>query len=159
MNPSCFSSPTLVERFWSKVDKRQPDDCWEWQGCKLPRGYGKIGSGGKHGETLLATHVAWFLSTGAPPDEFVLHKCDNPKCVNPAHLFVGTHLDNMRDQRAKDRHQHGENHQWAKLTAGDVVEIRRRRAKGETLASIADDYGVTFQNISKIAKGHSWSEL
>ena len=96
-----FSSPTLADRFWPKVKILGLDDCWEWQGAKLPRGYGKLGAGGKHRGWILATHVSWFLHTGKAPDRFVLHTCDNPKCVNPKHLFLGTHQDNMDDQGVK----------------------------------------------------------
>ena len=151
-----FSSPTLAVRFWAKVKRGAPNECWEWQARKLPRGYGIIGAGGKYGKSLLATHVAWFLATGNIPDKFVLHHCDNPKCVNPNHLFLGTHQDNMADQKKKKRHCYGENHQWAKLTAEQVKEIRKRRILGETLMDIAKDYGVTYQLISKIAKNYCW---
>jgi hypothetical protein len=151
-----FSSPTLADRFWAKVCVGKVDECWEWQGAKLPRGYGKIGSGGKYGKCLLATHVSWFLHTGASPDIFVLHTCDNPKCVNPNHLFLGTHQDNMTDQKTKRRHQFGEKHPWAKLNSEQVRDIRKRRLMGEELKSIAKDYGVTFQAISKITTDCCW---
>src|SRR4051794_14535196 len=99
MRPKC--SP--AERFWSKVDIRGPEDCWPWTASKLPRGYGQIYHSGLR-RPVAAQRMAWELTRGAiPPGLGVLHSCDNPPCVNPAHLWIGTDADNHADMVAKGR--------------------------------------------------------
>lgn len=101
----------LAERFWAKVDKRGPDECWPWLGGTSD-GYGVIGVGRRAEGVKRATHIAWTLEHGVPlPDGMdALHKCDNPPCVNPKHLFPGTQADNVKDMLAKGRHSHGRRH-------------------------------------------------
>jgi hypothetical protein len=95
-----------MDRFWSKVKKS--DGCWEWIGAKDGCGYGKLGLGGK----LIGAHrMAWILSFGPIPEGLsVCHRCDNPGCVNPGHLFVASHRGNMLDMVAKHRHNQAWNH-------------------------------------------------
>lgn len=93
----------VAERFWNKVDIREPDECWEWQGYRLLHRYGRVSV---ENRKIAYTHrVAWELTHGPVPGGMhVLHLCDNPPCVNPAHLFLGTLSDNTQDMLSKKRH-------------------------------------------------------
>ena len=93
---------TLAERFWAKVV--QSEGCWQWTGAKTGDGYGAISSGGRKDGMVRAPRVSWALHFGAIPAGLVVcHRCDNPECTNPAHLFLGTHKDNAHDAIAKGR--------------------------------------------------------
>jgi hypothetical protein len=93
-----------AERFWSRVDRRNEDECWPWTSTLDSDGYGKLRLTGKQ---RAAHRVAWALANGRNPDLCVCHSCDNPTCVNPAHLWQGTQADNIRDMHAKGRHRRG----------------------------------------------------
>jgi HNH endonuclease len=136
----------LEARFWAKVDKGGHDECWKWKGAKLPKGYGKINDG--TGRTISAHRVSWFLARGEYPVQHVLHRCDNPACVNPSHLFLGTIADNNADMLAKGR-------KFSKLTQRQVAEIRKRLPSATT-QSLADEFGVSQSLISHIKHGRAW---
>lgn len=146
----------LIERFLSYVDK-SVGDCWIWRGARQSRNrYGTFGIGGK---ILLSHRVSYELHCGEiPKGMHVLHKCDVPYCVNPAHLFLGTHQDNMADKECKGRGNQpkGERHGNAKLTEENVRSIR---ASSETLKTLAVRYGVTFGLISHIKRGRAWTHI
>lgn len=96
-----FVQRALADRFWPKVDKS--GECWLWTGARDERGYGRIGTGGKHG-TALAHRVAWELTAGAlSSGAVVCHRCDVPACVRPDHLFLGSQQENLADMRNKGR--------------------------------------------------------
>lgn len=129
-------------------------------GCKSPSGYGVVRY---RTENWIASRLAWTLTSGAEPEGFVCHRCDNPPCCNPAHLFVGTQADNMADcsqkGRARGPNRKGSQHGNARLSDTQVLEIRRRRSEGEKLLLLAKEFGVTEAAISGIARRISWKHL
>lgn len=146
-----------LERFWEKVDKRGPDDCWEWQGNVLRGGYGKIEVDKK---TQTTHRFSYGLHHGPIPNGMcVCHSCDNPPCVNPDHLFLGTHQDNMTDKMKKGRHRaaRGEDVASAKLTAREVSVIRATRGILPGYI-VAETFGVSGGTISSIHSGRRWAE-
>jgi hypothetical protein len=149
------------ERFWSKVKKQGPDECWVWQGTISKNGYGSFKLAGK---AQTSSRVAWLASYGRPAGEnMVLHKCDNRPCCNPAHLYLGDVKQNARDMVERGRRRSGpvkgEHNGNSKLTETQVAEIKRLIASGKTNKAIAPLYGVTHQMISKIRRGHFWKHV
>lgn len=141
------------ENFWSKVSRAGPDECWEWVALKYPSGYGKIYI---DRAGVLAHRYSYTLSVGTIPEgAHVLHKCDNPSCVNPEHLFLGTHADNMADMVDKGRA--AKNNKT--LTKEQVAEIKYRLSKGDSPTSIADSYEVGRSAISHIKSGRNWADV
>jgi len=148
---------TDSERFWSKVDKKGEDECWEWLGSKIPDGYGnmKISSG-----VILSHRFCYELTYGKVPRSMcVCHTCDNPPCCNPKHLFLGTRSENTIDMYNKGRgvNNSGENHGGAILTKEQVNEIRKlRESNNLTYITLANKYGVSEGHISKIITNKKW---
>lgn len=160
----------LETRFWNKVDKNGPvpphrpglGKCWVWTAYCLPFGHGTIKIGGKRGRHHPAQRIAWELENGPVPDGMcVLHKCDVPRCVRVSHLFLGTREDNNLDMKAKGRarSRRGEKGTNAKLTAKAVRDIRKCRAAGATLGSLAKRYGVHETCVHKIVSRESWKHI
>jgi len=145
-------------RFFAKIDRRGDDECWEWTGGRFHYGHGAFKAGGK---TSGAHRFAWAIANGPiPPGMFVCHHCDNPPCVNPAHLFVGTQADNDGDRTAKGRDARGEAHGMAKLTDGDVAEIRRLyKSAGLLQREIGRLYGVDPTMVSLIVRRRNWKHV
>jgi hypothetical protein len=147
----------LEMRFWDKV--RIGDGCWEWTAHAHISGYGIFRVGRKLEK---ASRFSWSLANGPiPRGMLVLHRCDNPSCVRPGHLFLGTHQDNADDKMAKGRHVvvRGEKHHEAKLSSNDVLEIRRRHGLGETQTKLGREFGVTQAMVSEIVLRKSWRHL
>ena len=150
-------TPKDTERFWSKVDRRGDGECWNWKAYTNRGGYGWVRWNGK---AHLSHRIAYLLTYGEPGELCVLHKCDNRRCVNPRHLWLGTRADNIHDCVAKGRHRHtlpaplyGEDHPMSKLTDKQVEEIRTRYAAGGvTYRSLAKEYGVSHQQIGDIVR-------
>jgi len=143
------------DRFWAKVQKT--DGCWIWQGDRFAYGYGRIKV---RPRTLLAHRVSWEIAHGPiPPGLFVCHHCDNPPCVNPAHLFLGTCDDNIRDRDRKGRGgwSAGSAHYLAKLSEPEVVAARYAYAlSGCTQAALMRALGVSQPTASRLLTGTSY---
>lgn len=138
-----FANP---DAFWQRVDRG--DGCWLWKQSVGSHGYGQTIN---RGRVTVAHRVAWELTNGPiPPDKEVCHTCDNRRCCNPAHLFLGTRADNMADAKNKGRTMRGEKQNFAKLTEDDVREIRRRRNLGEARKTIAQDFGITPTTVGDV---------
>ena len=169
--------------FWGKVDKEKStffyngSKCWEWTAGQNPKGYGQFLAGRK---MELAHRVAWVIANGEILDNLhVLHHCDNPSCVNPSHLFLGTELDNARDKEMKGRGNHargnrsarythpestarGECHGMSKLTWENVREIRRRYKwggiGGDDLKTLSLEFEVDASVIHDVVRNKTWKE-
>lgn len=155
-------SASFLKRFWPKIDKRGPDECWLWKAAFVNGGYGVIGSDHPVPAMLRAHRVSYELAVGEILAGMeVCHICDNPPCCNPAHLFAGTHAQNMADMAAKDRANGGappgERHGRAKLTYKQVREIRSTPAI--SLRATAKKFGVSKSMVSFIRRGENWKEL
>ena len=161
-----MSAKQTEESFWAKVsgDRNERDGCWDWQGSCNNTGYGTVAW---HGKVYTAHRVAAWLNglvkdPNAPRDKraktHVLHKCDNRKCCNPSHFFLGNYADNQIDAYAKKRRGQpkGEAHTNAKLTTKEVQMIRRLYEKGLTQMALAEKFGVSQRTISLIVRKETY---
>lgn len=144
------------KRFWSYVDIKSPDECWEWIGAVSRMGYGVFG----HRHDYIPAHrMAWELSYGPIPNDMcVCHECDNKKCENPDHLFLGTLADNMADKVKKGRQSRGESSGNAKLTDSQILEIREL-SKTHTPKQLATMFNVNTSHIWRITSRVSWKHI
>lgn len=143
-------SPSAIERFWAKVDKRDDDECWPWTATRdRPNSYGRFQVGRKNHR---AHRVAYELEHGrVPPGLVVMHRCDNPPCCNPAHLRLGTQAQNHMDSVAKGRLAS------AILNPADVVEARYRYEAGQACVSLAIEFGVNEFVMWEALTGRTWA--
>lgn len=151
---------TAPDRFWSKVQRGSEHECWPWVGHRNRLGYGRFTY--VRGMTQQATRIAWLLWHGSlpPNDMFVCHSCDNPPCVNPNHLWLGTCKQNVQDMVQKGRHnptpKRGEESNKAKLSAAQALEIYNSNEPHKVLA---ERYGVSATAIYWIKTGKNWSHV
>jgi len=147
--------------FWSRVNILRGNLCWEWTGPLNNWGYGRAKLSTI--KTQIASRVAWILTSGVTPPKGVLvcHKCDNPKCCRPDHLFLGTPSDNSQDRENKSRGRDvkGRNHHHAKLTNENVRDILKMRSEGLFLREIAEKFKVTIATISYVTTGKTWTHI
>jgi hypothetical protein len=165
-------TPTATERFWSKVDRRGPDECWPWT-ASTSAGYGQFTVWVDQHRTNLKSHRAvWMLTYGpVPVDRQVNHTCDNALCCNPAHLEPGTQTENIADATRKGRMAscgaatrpevipYGEKHYNARLTVAKVIELRRRFESGEKLTLLAKEFGIDCGHASAVANRKKWKQV
>lgn len=143
-------TPSLLE---SLVTINNDTGCWVWRGVRSTAGYPYHGA-------IRAHRAVYELFNGPIPEgQFVCHRCDNPPCVNPAHLFAGTSAENTRDCAEKRRFPHGESHFRAKFTAPMVRSIRRRFECGASATAMAREFGVGRSTIIKIVTRKLWKYL
>jgi hypothetical protein len=147
----------MSERFMAKVSPEPISGCWLWTAHCNRGGYG-VHSVGK--KLILAHRFSWEMRHG-PIEEgkYVLHFCDQPSCVNPDHLWLGTKAENNRDRAIKGRSSRGAHRNTSKLSETQALEIRRRALAGETLASLGREFGVTWQTVQGIRNGKYWHWL
>ncbi len=146
-------------KFWRRVSREA--GCWLWLAGKTKQGYGRFKYNGY--DRVMAHRFSWEIHNGTIPDGlFVLHKCDNPPCVRPDHLFLGTKRDNIDDAISKGRWGGpvpGSAHPFARLTEDAVLEIRRRLAAGEYGRDLAREFAVGEMTISDIRRRKTWAHL
>lgn len=148
---------SLPDRFWPRVGNPLTDGCWEWVGQTNRNGYGVLWVL-EEGKQRLAHRISWTINVGPIPNGIcVLHRCDNPRCVNPEHLFLGTQTDNLDDCTSKGRRPAGERNGASKLTLSQVKEIRALR-ESETQDSIALRYGVSRRAIGFVLSNATWRD-
>jgi len=178
-----------LKRFWAKVNIGEDSKCWEWLGAKSSWGYGSFGFKKKH---FIASRLSWMIANGRIPNGMIImHSCDNPACVNPDHLHLGTHQDNTDDKVSKGRHgwvsgdshysrtsperlargdrngsrthpesiRRGSNHHASKLSASDVLEIRKMYSFGITSCDIAQKFNLSASSAHRAATGRTWKHL
>jgi hypothetical protein len=144
------------ERFWTKVSKRGANVCWLWTGSATSHGYGQLSSPTR-GKPLMAHRLSYELHYGPIlRGQCVLHQCDNPLCVNPHHLTLGSKQDNSRQMRDRDRSPRGERHFNAKLNAASVRDIRAAHAAGASIGSLARQYHITRSGIADVIHRRTW---
>lgn len=164
-----MSAKNTPDSFWGKVQKGDEGECWEWTGCTTSSGYGNLVYQGKQ---VQAHRLAYMLTYGGISldtkfriegkakryKRFVLHKCDNRKCCNPSHLFLGSMRTNLLDAYKKGRKKQptGSNHSNAKLTMQQVNEIRTRYANGELQIPLAKEYNISQRAVSLITRGETY---
>ena len=136
----------LSERFWEKVAIGEPDECWEWEAYRQENGYGTIK---KNRKDIGAHRVSWELENGreVPDGMVVMHSCDNPSCVNPAHLSVGTQADNLADCKAK-----GRANTYTKFSADQVERVRQLANMKWTQRRISEEMGISQQHVSQLIR-------
>jgi hypothetical protein len=163
-----------ITRFWSKVSKS--DGCWTWAASKRHKGYGAFVWADGSGAVIQgrAHRFSWELHNGpVPAGKCVLHRCDNPPCVRPDHLFIGSKAENNSDMRRKGRavaggtktsvqackYERGERHHSAKLSQSTVMAIRADRALGLSYSKLTTKYGITQGHVFRIANRQAWKHV
>lgn len=158
---SALRDERAIARFWSKV--RKGDSCWEWTAGAFRGGYGCFHIANKsrwRACSVKASRFAWAIENGRVPfGLLVRHTCDNPACVRPSHLIVGTQTDNMRDAVVRGRQSRGEGRPLAKMTDERVRALRERRAQGISFMQLAREFGISDWTVRGICGGRRWKHV
>lgn len=153
-------APNTEQSFWANTDRSDPAACWEWHGALFTDGYGTIKFKGRQWR---AHRLAYFLTHPAANQTLcVLHRCDNPPCCNPAHLFLGTKTDNAKDRQQKGRTSRlfGESHGLSKLKTESVLQMRKLYSdKIATQYELASAFGVSQSTVSDIIRRVAWPHI
>ncbi len=155
------SGVPIDRKFWQYIDVRVPMECWNWMRYKLPSGYGMVSMNGK----VEYTHrVSYIICIGEIPKGLsVLHRCDNPSCCNPNHLFLGTQTENLDDMTKKGRRRYrahrGSENGSAKLNESLVIEIRSKYKNGARISKLAKEYRVNNSTIWCITTNRHWKNV
>lgn len=153
-----FEFPKLDKKFWNKVNIGDSDSCWSWTGCKGDDGYGILR---RHNKSFRASRVIMLhlfpgeINSG----RIVCHKCDNRQCVNPNHLFWGTHDDNLKDMASKGRSTIGERNPKAKITNETVLIICSMIKSGSRSRDVAAAVGCSEAVVASIKSGQNWNKI
>lgn len=149
----------IVSSFQSKYKADETTGCWTWTASTAGKGYGQLRIPGTR-RNIYAHRFSYELHHGPiPTGLLVCHTCDNPRCVNPKHLFLGTEEANLQDMAAKDRHLYGERNNQHKLTEKQVHEIHDIAATGATQREIANMYGIGQMTVCRILNGERWKHV
>lgn len=152
-------SQPLAAQFWENVHRKTDNECWPWEGNRSGGRYGRLRN---HGQQLAAHRTSYEIHFGTIPEGmFVCHTCDNPICVNPRHLFLGTPNDNMQDKitKGRERYLRGDENPASRLTTTEVIAIRERARSGETQSALARQYGISQSTISEIVLYKIWRSV
>ena len=152
-----------LKRFWYNVDKLTKNECWNWLASKKDRGYGRFVIGAVQ---EAAHRVSWVIHYGQIPNDLcICHRCDNPSCVNPSHLFLGTHADNMLDMKLKDRAigHIGEDNNKSTLLETEIIELRKIYDfyvnKYGLTKKLSHVYNVPYGTMQKVVRRYTWNHI
>lgn len=149
----------LVDAFNAKYDVDTQTGCWLWTASTAGRGYGQIKLP-RTRRQIYAHRLSYLIHRGDIPDGMmVCHRCDTPRCVNPAHLFLESGKANLQDMKAKDRHLRGERNEQSKLTEADVDHIHDLREAGLSTYKIAAQFPVSQMTVARILRGLRWEHV